>query len=55
MKTALIVLTILLKVIKHICFLMLIYVCLLLGNNVKEEEDTSENCENGELDRLVLY
>lgn len=22
------------------------------GNNVKEEEDTSENCENGELDRL---
>lgn len=55
MKTALIVLTILLKVIKHICFLMLIYVCLLLGNNVKEEEDTSKNCENGELDRLVLY
>lgn len=34
---------------------MLIYVCLLLGNNVNEEENTSENCEKGELDRLVLY
>lgn len=30
---------------------MLIYVCLLLGTNVEEEEDATENCEKGELHR----
>lgn len=33
------------------CFFILIGVCLLLGTNVEEEEDATENCEKGELDR----